>query len=143
MIAARLQGVSVSQIRVILATMPPLLGDIVRESLSRDAEIEILAEVQSRSDIRAAVERTAAEVVVLGVAADEWTGLSGTLRDLLAQYPRLTIVALASDGRGAYVYQLQPRGVAIRDISPRSLAQTIRSVSPADVHPSLHPFSAE
>lgn len=132
-----------SPIRVVLATLPPLLGDIVRETLVRDAEAEILAEVESAADIAAVVERTDPNVAVVGVATADWIDVSSRLRDLLSEHPRLTIVALASDGRSGYVYQNQPRGVVINDLSPKSLVQAIRSTITTGVNPPVHPFSAE
>jgi len=133
----------VSPIRVVLATLPPLLGDIVRETLVRDAEAEILAEVESAADIAAVVERTDPNVAVVGVASADWIDVSSRLRDLLIKHPRLTIIALACDGRSGYVYQNQPRGVVINDLSPKSLVHAIRLTTASDVHPPVHPFSAE
>ena len=129
--------------RVVLGTMPPLLGDIVRETLTRQTDFEVLAEVQTRGEILSAVQHTGAQVVVVGIAAGGWVGLSTLLRELLAVHPRLTVIALASDGRSGYVYQLQPRTVAIDDISPASLVRAIRATAAMDVHPAIHPFSAD
>ena len=129
--------------RVVLGTMPPLLGDIVREILTRQTDFEVLAEVQTRGEIMPAVQHTGAQVVVVGIAAGGWVGLSALLRELLAVHPRLTVIALASDGRSGYVYQLQPRTVAIDDISPASLVRAIRATAAMDVHPAIHPFSAD
>jgi len=123
--------------------MPPLLGDIVREILTRQTDFEVLAEVQTRGEIMPAVQHTGAQVVVVGIAAGGWVGLSALLRELLAVHPRLTVIALASDGRSGYVYQLQPRTVAIDDISPASLVRAIRATAAMDVHPAIHPFSAD
>lgn len=129
--------------RVVLGTMPPLLGDIVRETLIRQTDFEVLAEVETRSEIISAVQHTRAHVVVVGISPDDWSTLSTLLRELLAQHPRLTIIALASDGRSGYVYQLQPRTVAIDDISPNSLVRAIRATATMDVHLAIHPFSAD
>jgi two-component system, NarL family, response regulator DesR len=133
----------VTPIRVVLATMPPLLGDIVRATLARDPDVEILAEVASHDAIAPAVDRSDADVAILGVSPGEWSGLSHVLRETLAAHPRLIIIALASDGRSGYVYRMQPRGVVINDITPRSLVQVIHANVDGDVHPIVHPFSAE
>jgi two-component system response regulator DesR len=130
-------------IRVVLGTMPPLLGDIVRETLAAHGDVEVLADVDTRDEIRPAVRRTDADVAVLGISSRDRTGLNGLLRELLADHPRLTVIALASDGRNGYVYQLQPSSVAIADVSPQSLVETIRATSAMDVHPRIHPFSAD
>jgi DNA-binding NarL/FixJ family response regulator len=134
----------VATTRVVLGTLPPLLRDIVRATLTRDADVEIVTQVDGRDEIASALERSEAHVAVLGVAPADWAGLSVFLRALLAAHPRLTIIALASDGRSGYVYRLQPRGVVIDDISPISLAQAIRSIAAdEDVHPAIHPLSPE
>ena len=128
--------------RVVLGTMPPLLGDIVRETLIHQTDVEVLAEVDTHGEVDSAVTHTGAHVAILGVAPDDWSTLSGLLSDLLASHPRLTVIALASDGRNGYVYQLQPRTVAIDDISPTSLVRAIATAT-MDVHPAIHPFSAD
>lgn len=130
-------------IRVVLATMPPLLGDIVRATLARDPDVEILAEVASREAIARAVGQFDPDVTILGVSAGEWSALSHLLRETLGAHPRLAIIALASDGRSGYVYRMQPRGVVIDDITPRSLVQLIHANAGVGVHPIVHPFSAE
>jgi DNA-binding NarL/FixJ family response regulator len=123
--------------------MPPLLGDIVRETLNRQTDFEVLAEVETPGEIMSAVRRTGAHVAIVGIASDAWTSLSGLLRELFTHHPRLTVIALSSDGRSGYVYQLQPRTVAIDDISPTSLVRAIRATAAMDVHPAIHPFSAD
>lgn len=132
-----------SPIRVVLATLPPLLSDIVRETLVRGAEAEILAEVEGTGELASVLQRTNPDVAVVGVASNDWVDSSGLLRELLVEHPRLTIVALASDGRSGYVYQNQPRGVVINDLSPKSLVNAIRLTTASGVNPPIHPFSAE
>ena len=129
--------------RVVLGTMPPLLGDIVRETLTRQTDFEVLAEVATRGEIAPAVQRSGAHVAIVGLAAEGWSSLGGLVQELLAHHPRLTVIALTSDGRTGYVYQLQPRTVAIGDVSPSSLVRAIRAMAAKDVHPAIHPFSAD
>ena len=129
--------------RVILGTMPPLLGDIIRATLGRQADVEVAAEVGVHTEIVSAVSDTNAHVAILGIAPDGWSTLSQLLGELLGHHPRLTIIAIASDGRSGYVYRLLPRTTAIDDVSPSSLVQAIRATVAMDVHPALHPFSAD
>ncbi len=131
----------VAPIRVVLATMPALLGDIVRDTLAANHDdVAILAEVETRGEIASAVRRTDADVAVLGVASQD--DLSDFLGSLLADHPRLAVIALASDGRNGCVYRLKPISSAIEDVSPASLMQAIRATAAMDVHPVIHPFSA-
>jgi DNA-binding NarL/FixJ family response regulator len=123
--------------------MPSLLGDIVRETLAGHPDVEVLADVVTPGEIVSAVQRTRANVAVVGISPADSCGLSGLIRELLAEHPRLTIVALASDGRNGCVYQLEPHAVAIADISPRALLQAIRGTPAMGVHPRFHPFSAD
>lgn len=136
-------GDRVPTTRVVLVALPPLLRDIVRATLNRDPDVRIVAEVDRPGDIGSSVDRDDAHVAVFGIAPSEWAALSDVLRDLFAKHPHLTIIALASDGRSGYVYRLEPRGVVINDISPSSLVRAIRSHATMDVHPSIHPLSAE
>jgi DNA-binding NarL/FixJ family response regulator len=132
---------AVAPIRLVLATMPPILSEIVRETLAGERDIEILAEVADADQLAAAVRRTGASVAVVGIATNRTRAL---VHELLAEHPRLRVVALASDGRTGYVHSLQPRESAITDISPRTLVAAIRTPRPAkDVHPRLHPLSAD
>ena len=128
-------------IRLVLASMPPLLREIVRETLAGQHDIEILAEVSRPDDILPAVRRTGASVAVLGTSLGDATSL---VRELLTSHPWLHVVTLTSDARTAVVHSLQPRVSAIADISPQALVDAIRAASISkDVHPHLHPFSAE
>ena len=73
-------------IRVVLATMPPLLGDIVRATLARDPDVEILAEVASHDAIAPAVDRSDADVAILGTIASVGARLiEGTANKLITQ----------------------------------------------------------
>lgn len=130
-------------IRVVLGAMPPLLGDIVRGTLTGHDDVDVVAEVETRAEIGPAVRRTDPHVAVLGIPPRDRSSLSALLHELLTDHPRLTIIALASDGRSGYVCQLQPSSVVIDDISPASLVQAIRATSAMDVHPVIHPFSAD
>lgn len=128
-------------IRVVLGTMPPLLCDIVRETLAGEQDFEILAEVTRPEHLLAAIMRTGASVAVVGIASGDSKAL---VHELLAIEPRLAIVALTSDGRTGYVHALQPREWAIADISPETLLDAIRAArSPRGVHPRVHPLSAD
>lgn len=128
-------------IRLVLATMPPLLAAIVRETLAGQRDIEILAEVADPEELLATLRRTGASVAVVGVAANDSRAI---VHELLAQQPWLRIVTLTSDGRTAFVHSLQPRESAIADLSPDTLLDAIRSARGIrDLHPRLHPFSAD
>ena len=130
-----------ARIGLVLATMPPLLGEIVRGTLEGQGDMEILAEVARPEQILSAVERTGANVAVVGIPSSDSRAL---VHELLAVQPRLSIVALTNDGRIGYVHSVRPGEAAIADISPVTLLDAIRATRDGmDVHPHLHPFSAD
>jgi DNA-binding NarL/FixJ family response regulator len=132
-----------ARIRVVLGTMPVLLRDIVRETVAAQTDdVEILAEVATRGEIATAVRRTEADVAVVGVEHLDWNDLRDFLHSLLAEHPRLSVIALANDGRDGWIYRLRPSSAAIHDVSPAALVQAIRATTTRDVHPIIHPFSA-
>jgi len=132
----------VAPIRLVLATMPPLLGEIVRETLASQGDIEILAEVADPEQILSVVRRTGASVAVVGIAPSDSTAL--LVHELLADQPWLHVVTLTSDARTAVVHSLQPCAAAFSDLSPKALLDAIRTALAAkDVHPYLHPFSPD
>jgi DNA-binding NarL/FixJ family response regulator len=131
----------VSTTRVVLAALPPLLRDIVRATLNRDPDIQVVTEIDHADAAGVAIDRADAHVAIVGVAPNEWTALGTIVRRLLASHAHLTIIALASDARSGYVYRLEPRGIAIDDISPSSLVRAIHARAAEDVHPPVHPLS--
>ena len=91
--------------RVVLGTMPPLLGDIVRETLFHQTDVEVLAEVRpSRRGSTPPCTHTGAHVAILGISPGDWSTLSGLLSDLLAGHPWLTVMRSRATGATAYVH---------------------------------------
>ena len=118
----------VARTRIVLATPPTMLGDIVRQLLAAHPELDVAAEVSEPDALAAVVRRTGADVVVITVAADGDGGLpDGLPHALLREHPRLTLIALRDDARSAFVYELRLHETVITEISPRVLLAAIRS----------------
>lgn len=117
----------VAHTRIVLAALPRMLGDIVRQLVARHPDLEVAAEVDERAAISSAVRRTGAEVVVAGIAPGSHHALLADIpRTLLREHPGLTLIALEDDGRAAYVYELRLHETAMTEISPRALIDAIR-----------------
>jgi DNA-binding NarL/FixJ family response regulator len=116
-------------IRVVLATLPPLLGDIVRQLLTGHVDLEVIAEVASAGEMRDVLRRAGADVVVAGA-----TSADGRVPpiDVLREHPGLRLIVIAGDARVAKVYELRPHETAIADISPSELLHVIRSTTTSD-----------
>lgn len=118
---------TVARTRIVLATPPTMLGDIVRQLLAAHPDLEVAAEVSDPDALAAAVRRTGAEVVVVTVADGDGRLPDGLPRSLLREHPRLTLIALRDDARSAFVYELRLHETVITEISPRILLAAIRS----------------
>lgn len=141
-VPAHQPGVAVAPIRVVLGPMPTLLGDIIRETLAGQDDLEIVAEVSADDDVIRTAQRTAANVGLVAIQPND-TRRVLALVGAMVEYPTLLLIALTNDARFGYVYHLQPRAVAIADLSPASLVDAMRGVHPEGVHLPLHPFSAD
>jgi len=108
--------------RIVLIDMSPLLREIVRETLAREQDLDVVAEHEAGVDVRAAVERHHADFVIVGsdANADEQIG------SLLAADRGVRALELRADGRDGVLYELRPHRVALGEISPETLLHTIR-----------------
>jgi DNA-binding NarL/FixJ family response regulator len=116
-------------IRILLATMPQMLGDIVRQTLEGQADLELVGEVRERRELATITEQTRPDVMVLGLRSGE---SCHQFRHLLDEYPQLRLLALTADGRTAQLYELKPQLTTLLDVSPRTLLELIRSYYPAN-----------
>jgi hypothetical protein len=120
------KGHPLKRIRVILAGMPTLMLDIIHHVVAAHPDMAIVEKVDA-GELSAAVQRTRADVVVVG--HDE-KGERDRFLSLLLHRPQLRVLAIADDGKSACLYDLRPRRVRIGRISAGSLARAIRGYPP-------------
>lgn len=105
--------------------MPRLLHDIVHAILSKQPDIDIDAGAMVTSTDEFAQMDALDDAEVAVIAA---TGMAEVdYESLLYAHPRLRLVAIAGDGKGAVVYELHPSRVALGEFSPQVLVDAIRS----------------
>jgi DNA-binding NarL/FixJ family response regulator len=104
-----------------------MLMDIVKDIIADEEDIALAGEVAARTGLVQAATQARADVVVLG---NTGPGGNDDYHDLLYRRPRTKVLAIAADGRRAFLHELQPRVVALGEISPASLVQAIRECSP-------------
>lgn len=114
---------------VLLVGMWGILGEIVREIVAQQSDMEIVGEVGEISELQT-TERLARTGVVV-VRSDDEPGLAAQVDDLLGSHPRLTVLTVHDDGRTGSLYRLRPEKLAIRDLSPGSLVKAIRARTPS------------
>lgn len=111
-------------IRIVLIDMPQLLRGIVRGILADQSDLAVVAEIESTDSIDEAVVRHQAQFVIVGVNGQA----PESLRLAFERRPRLRALAIESDGRESFLYELQPRRLALGEISPDALLHAIRAV---------------
>ena len=109
--------------RIVLIDMPPLLREIVREAIVAEPDLAVVAEHAGDVDVREAVDRDAADFVIVGSDA----AAHDDLRSLVGAGARLRALELQGDGREGVLYELRPHRVSLGDVSPATLLRTIRT----------------
>ena len=106
--------------------MPPLLRGIVRETLGREPDLEVVGEHEAGADVREAVARDRADFVIVGSgrAADAY------VRSVVGGRCCVRALELRADGTEGVLYELRPHRVSLGEISPDTLLRTIRAVPP-------------
>lgn len=112
-------------IRIVLATLPPMLADIVRQLLTGHADLEVIAQVASAGELHDVLRRAGPEVVVAGAMSAE----GRAPLELLREHPGLRLIVIEDGARVAKVYELRPHETAIADVSPSDLLHVIRSTT--------------
>jgi DNA-binding NarL/FixJ family response regulator len=112
------------RIRILLAGMPPMLLDMITDIVALHAGMMVAGTMQDTTDLRAAVRRTRADVVILNEPA---TGAPQDRQELLYSRPHLGVLSITSDGRQFFLHKLRPVRTALGEVSPDSLVQAIQS----------------
>ena len=106
------------RIRILLAGMPRMLLDMITDIVGLHAEMMVAGEVQDTTEIRAAVRKTRADIVILNEPA---IGSPQDHQELLYSRPRLGVLSITSDGRQFFLHKLRPVRTALGEVSPDSL----------------------
>ncbi|MBK5188748.1 MAG: hypothetical protein JJD97_10935 [Gemmatimonadaceae bacterium] len=119
------------RIRVLLASPPGMLRDIIEKAVTAQSDMRLVGEI----DVRDANANVISTVVAASLApdvpdvviVDRVDERSMRLLDgLLYDHPRLAVIAVTRDGRGAHLRVLRPHDEVIGDVSPMGLVAAIR-----------------
>lgn len=133
---ADLRGAPVTWTRVVLAALPTMVADIVRESLAPHFDLQVVAAVDSRAALRRLLATTPAEVVIVGLANGE---SPDEFAPLLRVHPDLTVLAITLDGHAAYHCTMRMVVGVITEVSLQQLLDALRARE--GVHRDLHLIS--
>jgi DNA-binding NarL/FixJ family response regulator len=113
----------VELIRIVLVDMPPLLRDIVRDSVAGERDLDVVADVRGDAALESALDRLRPDLVILGAGAPQDVAAS------LVEGARVRrALALDEEGQGV-LYELRPQRVRLGEISKDALLRTIRTVA--------------
>ena len=113
--------------RVVLAEMSRILGRIVREAVTGQGDMELVADLPDSATLPSVLRRTPTDVVVVG------RELVDNDLELLCGCSGVAVLALAKDGRSAFQYQLHPERIEINnadaELSTHLLLEAIRAAA--------------
>jgi len=110
----------VKKIKILLANRPRMLREVVRKMIDVQPDMEVAGEVLDPVDLLVAVKDTVADAVILDLEDSEESELTS---HLLVEYPNLTIVGVAPNGKTAFV---RPRRQEIVDPTGPKLLEALR-----------------
>jgi len=104
-----------------------MLGDIVRDTLAGQPDMELVADVPTCEGAPAAISDREADVLVVG---RELSALAGPDLELLWGCADTTVLVVTQDGRRAFRYELRPERIplttAVGGVSSQDLLDAIR-----------------
>jgi DNA-binding NarL/FixJ family response regulator len=110
-------------IRILLARMPRMVCDILREVLDAQPDMRVVAELGNGQVLSERVAAERPDVVIVGLERDEPPAICG---ELLSDHPRVRIVAVEESGRRASLYELRPTCTVLHELSGDELVASIR-----------------
>jgi DNA-binding NarL/FixJ family response regulator len=99
-----------------------MLSEIVRDSVARQSDIEIVGDFSERDEFLEAVEGI--DVAIIGARQPDDSTLA---RQVLQASPSTRVLIIAGNGSSAVLWELRPYKVRLDDVSPESLIRAIRA----------------
>jgi hypothetical protein len=109
-------------IRIIVAGMSPLLGDMVARTLARKWRIESISRLELSRDLAEHLSGTVADLVVAERVSD-----ASITADLLTIRPDISLLELSANGRMAWFYRTGNPTMALVDFSAQELIDMLDS----------------
>src|SRR5688500_15191509 len=113
------------KIKVLLAIRPRMLSEVVRHTVERQPDMEVVCELIDPIGLLLAIRAIEVEVVITTPGASDREPGPGSA--LLAAYPRLKIMVLSATGDTAFVYELGSPKQRIDDVGEDAMLGAIRA----------------
>ncbi len=112
------------RIRIVIAEIPRMLREIVRETVANEPDMVVVGEYSERAAFLHALAADRPDVVIFGTPTPEEPALPN---HVLAKSPHIKLLMLAISRRRAVMYELRPHTTTLGDVSPQRLLDAIRS----------------
>jgi len=109
---------------VLLVGMPHMLRDILAGVVAAQPDMEVAGEWAAVDDLEDAARHAEADVVLAGLSNDQ--ELPSEYHELVNRLPRVKVLGISASGRRAVLYGLFPQTADLGEVSPETLASTIR-----------------
>jgi DNA-binding NarL/FixJ family response regulator len=107
--------------------MSPMLSDIIKQLLVRQASLDVVAEFESRDWLEQRLPVIAPNLILIGLRPREADGIGLSLLGLV---PGAKVIAFSNDGRHAYLHEMRAHRAALIDVSPQALIDAILGFNP-------------
>jgi chemotaxis response regulator CheB len=114
----------VSVRRVAIVTIRPLLADILREILTGQMAIEIVAQIGRRTRLEQRLRDAHPDLVLIGLRRGESDAIA---QGILTALPGAKIIAFSSDLHCVWVHQMRPHRTELHDFSKEALIGLLKA----------------
>jgi DNA-binding NarL/FixJ family response regulator len=97
-----------------MVTVSPLLGEMTLAVLLPYLPLEIIGILDTRQDLATALAQAAPDLLLLGLLENEHETIAGSL---LLLWPSMKVLALAANGREAWLLETGQPALALPDLS--------------------------
>ena len=120
------------KIRVLVANRPRLMRELVLVTLSDQADIEVVGEVEDQSQVTELVERTRPDFLIIGADEDEEREQRPNLCGfLLGRYPSMRVLAVTERSRSTFYWAFVDIRSKSVETSEQGILAALRSGSEA------------
>jgi len=113
---------SLPETRAIIVTLPTFLRDIIATLAEDRLPLNIVAELDRRVDVAAALESLLPDLVIVGLRTGETDEVG---REILSRIPTARVIAISDGGHNAYVHEMCAWRTVLLDVSAEALAAAI------------------
>lgn len=106
--------------------MPRLAADMLERAMAGQADMLIVARLDSSADLAQATRMMAPDVVIVGLTEPE---LPAPCLDMFTENVGLTVLGVQKRRGVAHLYQLRPYQLELGDVAPEDLVSEIRTAA--------------